>query len=114
MVTCSSCKGSRSCRTCLGTGVTHGDIGMVRCGRCLGTGKCSACQQIRAEDLVKRPQRLPRGVVKQDPEVHAVRRWTGGDQALCGAGPIATRLSGDFEPGAPGACGDCAYHVRGA
>ena len=112
VVDCNSCKGSRSCVHCLGRGVTHGDTGTVRCGRCFGTGECPVCQQVRPQDLVSRARRLPRGVVKEDLEVHAVRRWVGGDQALCGAGPIATRLSGDFEPGRPGTCGDCGHLAR--
>ena len=111
VVDCISCKGSRSCVRCLGTGFIHGADAMVRCERCLGSGKCAVCQQIRLLDLVTRPEALPRGVVKEDMQVHAVRRWVGGDQALCGAGPIARRLSGDFEPGAPGTCGDCGYHA---
>ena len=129
VVHCDSCKNSRFCALCLGVGATQGATGSVRCDRCLGTGKCPECQKIRLLDLAQRPQRFllttgdssgevglrvgryPRGVVRQDDEVHAVRRWVGGDQALCGAGPIATRLSGQFVPGAPGSCADCGYHV---
>ena len=130
MVNCNSCNGSGFCSQCVGVGATQGTTGSVRCGRCLGSGKCPDCQQIRLLDLVRRPEpfhpttvgrdsqdssttgRFPRGIVREDIEVHAVRKWIGGDQALCGAGPIATRLSGHFVPGAPGACRDCGYHAE--
>ena len=50
-------------------------------------------------------------MVRDDVEIHAVRKWVGGDQALCGAGAITRRLSGHFVPSDPGTCRDCGFHV---
>ena len=127
---CDSCQGSRACSACIGAGVTRDAGASVFCRRCLGTGKCPSCQSIRLSDLAERrdvafppasgwtldaaarASRHSRGVVRDDIEIHAIRKWVNGDQALCGAGPIARRLSGPFDPAAPGTCRDCGFHLR--
>ena len=39
---------------------------------------------------------------------HAVKRTVSGSTALCGAGPIKTRLLGSFDRSAENACPQCA------
>jgi hypothetical protein len=39
---------------------------------------------------------------------HAVKKTVAGPTALCGAGPIKTRLLGSFQSSAENACQECA------
>jgi len=48
------------------------------------------------------------GLVYNDERLHAVKITLRGASAACGAGLIATRVPGHFQPDAEDACPDCA------
>ena len=45
--------------------------------------------------------------------VHVVKQKVSGNVALCGAGPIETKLVGRFDPQSPDACPSCTALVAG-
>ena len=55
-----------------------------------------------------------RGTVYGDAMVHAIKPSLYASRALCGAGLIAGRIPGRFEPGADGSCPECAQSTAPA
>jgi hypothetical protein len=51
------------------------------------------------------------GTVYNDPRLHVVRLGPSGPRAACGAGVIATRVPGSFDPADERACTACADSV---
>jgi hypothetical protein len=54
-----------------------------------------------------RPATAEAGRVGAAGRIHAVRRTLAGNQAWCGAGPIAALQPGRYDPGDDNACAEC-------
>jgi hypothetical protein len=112
---CQVCLDNRRCLICGGRGRAVVASVSIGCAGCNGTGRCPSCSNA-ADGAVSAVGRVPRqgrpataeaGRVRAAGQVHAVRKTLAGNQAWCGAGPIAAMQAGRYDPDGDDACLEC-------
>jgi hypothetical protein len=86
----------------------------ISCAACNGTGDCPSCSNTAATGSAGgrvprqgRPATAEAGRVRAAGQLHAVRKTLTGNQAWCGAGPIAALQTGRYDPDGEDSCLEC-------